>query len=101
MPDTYNWDTGLLLNPQTFPKIASEYQLLLDAGDFPKLEDLLMERLDTSPQDVPFYLPAYRAFIRKQDTNRALAIIGLHIESLKTRGDLVSEISLRPAPRPS
>ncbi|MBN1577262.1 MAG: GreA/GreB family elongation factor [Chitinispirillaceae bacterium] len=97
MRETYNWETGLLLNPPAFPKIAAEYQPLLDSGDFSKLEDLLMERFDAAPQDIAFYLPAYRAFIRKQDTNRVSALLGLHVESLKVRHALTSEIILLQA----
>ncbi len=97
MPDTYDWDNGLLLNTPVFPKIATEYQVLLDSGDFSKIEDLLMERIDTAPQDIPFCLPAYRAFLRKQETNRTYALLQLHIESLKAGQNLASEISLLQA----
>jgi transcription elongation factor GreA len=97
MTKSFDWDSGLLLTVPSFPKITTEYQLLLDAGDFTKIEDLLMERLDTAPQEIPFYLPAYRAFVKKQDINRASALLGLHVESLKARHDFASEISLLQA----
>jgi transcription elongation factor GreA len=97
MTHSYDWDKGLLVGPPILPKVAVDYQLLLDSGDFSKLEDLLIGRLDGSPHDIPFYLPAYRAFIRKQDTNRASALLGLHVESLIARSDPASEISLLQA----
>ncbi|MBN1575453.1 MAG: transposase, partial [Chitinispirillaceae bacterium] len=97
MSENYNWENGLLLNPPTFSKIAVSYQAILNAGDFSKLEDVLMERLDAAPEDIAFYLPAYRAFIRKQDEKRASAFLGLHVESLMERHDLASEIILLQA----
>lgn len=97
MSERYNWENGLLLNPPVFPKTAAEYQPLLDSGDFSTLEDVLMEHLDAAPQDIAFYLPAYRAFIRKQDQNRATAFLGLHVESLKACRDSSSETALLQA----
>ncbi|MBN1309474.1 MAG: GreA/GreB family elongation factor [Chitinispirillaceae bacterium] len=94
MPETYNWENGLFLNPPAFPKKSAEYQPLLDSGDLSRLEDLLMEYIDTVPQDIACFLPAYRAFIRKQDYGRACALLGLHVESLKARHDLASELFL-------
>jgi transcription elongation GreA/GreB family factor len=97
MPDAYNWDNGLVLNLPTFPKTTADYQELLDAGEYSKLEDMLIARLDIAPNDISFYLPAYRVFFKKQDMNRASAIYGLQIESLKARKDLASEILLLQA----
>ena len=71
MAEHYDWEKGLLLNHATLPKISAEYQPFLDAGDFSQLEDVLMEHLETAPEDIAWYFPAYRAFIRKQDENRA------------------------------
>lgn len=94
MTHSYDWDKGLLVSPPILPKIEVDYQLLLDTGELSKLEDQLIGRLDGSPDDIPYYLPAYRAFIKKQDTNRASALLGLHVESLIARGDTANEIFL-------
>jgi transcription elongation factor GreA len=97
MSDVYNWDNGLVLNLPTFPKTTADYQELLDAGEYSKLEDMLIARLDSAPNDIAFYLPAYRIFFKKQDMDRAAAIYGLQVESLKARKDLASEILLLQA----
>lgn len=91
---TSNWDNGLLLHSPTFPKTPAEYQLLIDANDPSGLDNLLMEHLEKAPQDIAFYLPAYRAFIRKQEINRASALLDLQVGSLRERHDLTTEISL-------
>lgn len=94
MSEKYNWENGVLLNPPIFPKVIPEYQSLLGTDTFPRLEDLLMEHLETAPEDIAYYLPAYRVFIRKHDEKRAATILELHVESLKERGDHASEIIL-------
>ena len=94
MSEKYQWEEGLLLSSPVFPKIVAEYQAYIDSGDFSKMEDRLMERLDGAPGDIAFYLPAYRAFVRKQQTDRASAFLALHVESLREHEDLASEISL-------
>ncbi len=97
MSNAYNWETGLFINLPAFPKVTAEYQPLLDSGEYSKVEDLLISHLDTAPQDIPFYLPAYRQFARKQDGSRATALLGLHVESLKAKKDFASEILLLQA----
>ena len=94
MANSYQWDSGILLSLPVFKKTAAEYQLLLDAGDMDKVEDLLMERLDASPQDLAFYFPAYRACVRRQEFDRATTLLQLHADCLKSRGDQTLEIHL-------
>ncbi len=94
MHESYDWEKGILLNRQAYPKTTPEYQPLLDCGDLSKLEDFLMERIEETPHDIAFFLPAYRFFIRKNDSNRLSALLGLHIESLKSHRELGAEISL-------
>ena len=93
----YNWETGFLLIEPAFPKAGADYQGLLDAGDLDKLEDLLMERMDAGPQDIAFFLPAYRALIKRQETGRAEALLQLHIDCLKSREDAGAQSSLLQA----
>jgi|GEM_PF-502103 Uncharacterized N-terminal domain of the transcription elongation factor GreA len=93
-PEMPLWETGLLLDSQVSQKRPIEYQLLLDAADFENLENLLMEHLDALPGDIEFYLPAYRSFVKRQQSERALAIFQLHLDCLKARGDLSAEIKL-------
>jgi hypothetical protein len=81
----YNWEAGFLLSGPAYPKAAAEYQLLLDAGNLDEIESLLMERLDSAPQDIAFFLPAYRTLIKRQETGRAEALLQLHVDCLKTR----------------
>jgi transcription elongation factor GreA len=88
------WETGLLLDSQASPKIQAPYQQLLDAADFETLENLLMERMDAEPGDVDFFIPAYRAFVKRGQSDRALAVLQLHLDCLRTRGDLPAEIKL-------
>ena len=45
-PQTSLWETGLLLASQASQKLSASYQDLLDAADYEKLENLLMERLE-------------------------------------------------------
>jgi transcription elongation factor GreA len=90
----YNWEAGFLLSGPAYPKAAAEYQLLLDAGNLDEIESLLMERLDSAPQDIAFFLPAYRTLIKRQETGRAEALLQLHVDCLKTRGDLPAENAL-------
>lgn len=93
-PQTSLWETGLLLPPQASQKLSASYQDLLDAADYEKLENLLMERLEAVPGDLEFFLPAYRAFVKRQQSGRALAILQLHLDCLRTCGDLLAEIRL-------
>jgi transcription elongation factor GreA len=88
------WETGLLPVSRISTKSPVSYRDLLDAGDYEKLETLLIEHLDADPADIDFFLPAYRAFVKKQQTDRALAILQLHADCLKTREDALAEISL-------
>jgi transcription elongation factor GreA len=97
MSNAYNWETGLFITAPAFPKVAVEYQVLLDANEYSKVEDILISHLDTAPQDIPFYLPAYRVFARKHDGSRATALLGLQVESLRAKKDLATEISLLQA----
>jgi transcription elongation factor GreA len=94
MPGTYQWEDGILLHVKTFPKTAVEYQLLLDKSDYDGIENLLMERFDASPQAIEFFLPAYRAFAKRKETDRAAALLALHVDSLRARGDSTSEVAL-------
>ena len=93
-PQTSLWETGLLLLPQASQKLSASYQDLLDAAQYEKLENLLMERLEVVPGDLEFFLPAYRAFVKRQQSGRALAILQLHLDCLRTCGDLLAEIKL-------
>ncbi len=93
-PRSSLWETGLLLAPQVSQKLSASYQQLLDAADFEKLESLLMERLDAMPGDIEFFLPAYRAFVKRQQSDRALAVLQLHLDCLRACGDLPAEIKL-------
>jgi transcription elongation GreA/GreB family factor len=93
-PHASLWETGLLLASQASQKLQAPYQQLLDAAEFEKLENLLMERLDAVPGDIDFFIPAYRAFVKRLQSERALAILQLHIDCLRERGELSVEIKL-------
>ena len=97
MAEQYDWEKGLLLNAPVFPKSTVEYQSFLDSGDFSALEDVLMEHLEMAPEDIAWYFPAYRTFIRKHDESRVSAFLSLHIDTLKECHDLSSEIILLQA----
>jgi transcription elongation GreA/GreB family factor len=88
------WESGLLLASQPSQKLQAPYQQLLDAAEFEKLENLLMERLDAVPGDIDFFIPAYRAFVKRLQSERALAVLQLHLDCLRDRGDLFAEIKL-------
>ena len=88
------WETGLLPVSPIATKPPVPYRDLLETGDYEKLETLLMERLETSPAEIDFYLPAYRAFVKKQQPERALAVLQLHVDCLKEQGSMAAEISL-------
>jgi transcription elongation GreA/GreB family factor len=90
----YNWETGFLLVEPVFPKTVADYQALLDAGDLDKLDDLLMERMDAGPQDIAFFLPAYRSLIKRQETGRAEALLQLHFDCLASREDVNAQSAL-------
>ncbi|HAJ79817.1 MAG TPA: hypothetical protein DCO75_08595 [Fibrobacteres bacterium] len=90
----FNWDSGLLLSYRACPKTAVDYQQLLDANDMDGVEAALMERIESEPENIPFFLPAYKAFVKRRECDRAGAFLQLHIDCLEGKDELLPETQL-------
>jgi len=97
MSEKYSWEKGLLLHQPEFPKTTAEYQALLSSDDLSPLEDVLMKHLETAPDDIGYYLPAYRTFIKKKEEERASTFLELHLDMLEELNDFASETVLLQA----
>jgi transcription elongation GreA/GreB family factor len=97
MSDVNLWTNGLLLKPPAFARVEPDYQPLIDAGDWDGLENLLMERLDSAPERVELFLPAYRAFVKKRESGRLETMLQLHVDCLTQRQNRPAEIGLLQA----
>lgn len=94
MDSNYPWEKGLIGVPPPIPKTVSDYQPIIDEGDFEGLEGVCMERFDVSAPDIAFFIPAYRSFVKKKETGRAEVLLQLHADCLRERGDVASEVRL-------
>jgi transcription elongation GreA/GreB family factor len=90
MSSQFLWENGILGPQRPLAKTAPAYQPLIDKGDTDGLEALLLERIDASPQDVEFFLPAYRFLVKRKETERASTLLQLQVDSLQEKGEHVA-----------
>jgi transcription elongation factor GreA len=85
MSSTFNWENGIMGPARPAAKTVPVFQPLIDKGDADGLEALLLERMDISPQDIEFFIPAYRFLVKKKETERASALLQLQIDGLREK----------------
>jgi|WetSurMetagenome_2_1015567.scaffolds.fasta_scaffold00017_26 transcription elongation factor GreA len=90
----YPWDSGIVISQPPIPAAPPEYKPLIEKGEFDAIETLVMGRIDASPGDVAFLLPAYRIFIKKKQHDRTEALLQLHLDALRQKDDARAEITL-------
>jgi transcription elongation GreA/GreB family factor len=94
MANVYNWEDGIIL-PRPAPVIpVPEYQPIIEKGDLDALENLFMERIDSAPENIGFFLSGYRFFIKRKEQDRAAALLQLHIDSLRAAKNAKDETIL-------
>jgi transcription elongation GreA/GreB family factor len=94
MPKEYTWETGILLNAVSFPKVEVPYQSALETSDYDAVELLVMEKIDNCAADLAVFLPAYKSLVKKHETERALTLVQLHLDSLIASGETASLVQL-------
>ena len=94
MPDINNRETGIVLPLQSLAAPVPEYQPIIEKGDLDALESLFMERIDSAPENIGFFLTGYRFFIKRKEQDRAAALLQLHAENLQAKQDATNEIAL-------
>jgi transcription elongation factor GreA len=87
MADGYDWNSGILMlaQPGKTDKAPAEYQPIIEKGDLDALESLFMERIDSVPENIEFFLPGYRFFLKRKEHERAAALLQLHMDCLQAK----------------
>jgi transcription elongation GreA/GreB family factor len=94
MAQKYIWENGIVGAVQPIGPAPSEYQSILEKGDFDALEAELMAHIDSSPVDIAFFLPGYRLLVKKKEQSRAEALVQLHTGTLRERDEWAAETAL-------
>jgi len=94
MANGYSWESGIVIALPKIAKINVEYQPLISAGDGDALEVLVMEKIDSAPGDLAFFMPAYKSFVKRKDFDRAGVLLQLHVDALRGAKELVAEQTL-------
>jgi transcription elongation GreA/GreB family factor len=78
-----SWEDRILSNEKiSIIKKDYDYNPLLEKSDLSSLESVLLERIETSPQDIDFFLPAYNFLIKKKQSDILSTLVQLHSNSL-------------------
>jgi transcription elongation GreA/GreB family factor len=90
MSSQFTWENGILGPARPLARTAPSYQPLIDKGDTDGIEALLLERIDASPEDIEFFLPAYRFLIKRKESERASTLLQLQTDSLQEKNESVT-----------
>jgi transcription elongation factor GreA len=92
----------------TNAKLDPQIRTLLETGNQAGVEDLFLNKIETSPRDLAFFVPVIRHFVRNKNTGTVETLMPFLFDAISTAGDadlersfLKAVLSVWPDSRPA
>jgi transcription elongation factor GreA len=74
-------------------KLDPRVRALLETGDQAGVENLLLNKIETSPRDLGFFVPVIRHFVRNKNTGVVETLMPFLLDAITAEGDAGLELS--------